>query len=215
MTTGEAPAFDDGFRERLADLIAWRRDVRRFRTDPIAPEQVRRLLALAALSPSVGNSQPWRFVLVEDEALRRGARDCSLAANAAAAETYEGERAALYRSLKLEGMAEAPVHIAAFCDEATPVGCGLGRMTMPETLSYSVAGAIATLWLAARAEGLGLGWVSILDPARVHALLGVPASWRLVGYLCLGRPVEEHDDPELVRAGWQDRLPFDEMVLTR
>lgn len=209
------PDFDAAFREKLAELIAWRRDVRRFRRDPVAPATVRRLLALAAISPSVGNSQPWRFVLVETAALRRAVRENCLSANEAAADGYDGERAALYRSLKLEGLKDAPVHIAVFSDDATEIGFGLGRMTMPETLAYSAVGAIATLWLAARAEGIGLGWVSILDAAKAHALLDVPARWRLVGYLCMGFPSEEHDDPELVRAGWQDRLPPDQVVFTR
>lgn len=215
MTTDGAPDFDDAFREKLAELIAWRRDVRRFRTDPIDPATVRRLLALAAISPSVGNSQPWRFVLVESSGLREQVRANCLRCNDAAADGYETERAALYRSLKLEGLKDAPVHIAVFSDEETAIGCGLGRMTMPETLSYSAVGAIATLWLAARAEGIGIGWVSILDAAKVTALLDVPESWRLVGYLCMGYPQEEHDDPELVRAGWQDRLPLDEVVFSR
>lgn len=215
MTREAAPVFDDAFRERLAELIAWRRDVRRFRPDPVPPEVVRRLIALAAISPSVGNSQPWRFVLVEDERLRRAVRHDCLKANEAAAEGYDGARAALYRALKLEGLKEAPIHLAVFCDEDTDIGFGLGRMTMPETLSYSAVGAVATLWLAARAEGIGLGWVSILDPAKVHALLDAPPRWRLIAYLCMGYPIEEHDDPELVRAGWQDRLPLDEVVWVR
>lgn len=215
MTSNAAPVFDAAFRDRLAELIAWRRDVRRFRSDPVAPETVRRLLELAVLSPSVGNSQPWRFVLVESPELRRAARENCLAANAAAATAYEGERAALYRSLKLEGMKQAPVHLAVFCDVETELGCGLGRATMPETLAYSAVGAVATLWLAARAEGIGLGWVSILDPDRIHALLEAPPAWRLIAYLCLGHPEEEHDDPELVRAGWQDRVSLDTVLSVR
>lgn len=215
MTHETPPVFDTVFRDKLVELIAWRRDVRRFRTDPIDRETVRRLLALAAISPSVGNSQPWRFVLVESPGLRRKVRESCLLANEAAAGSYDLERAVLYRSLKLEGLKDAPVHIAVFSDEATEIGCGLGRMTMPETLAYSAVGAIATLWLAARAEGIGIGWVSILDAAKVHALLDAPARWKLVGYLCLGFPVEEHDDPELVRAGWQDRLPLDDVVFSR
>lgn len=215
MTTGAPPVFDDDFRARLAELIAWRRDVRRFRPDPIDPETVRRLLALAAISPSVGNSQPWRFVLVESETRRQAVRENCLAANEAAAGSYDDDRAARYRALKLEGLKEAPVHVAVFSDEATEVGCGLGRMTMPETLAYSAVGAVATLWLAARAEGIGVGWVSILDPVKVQALLDVAESWRLIGYLCLGFPIEEHEDPELARAGWQDRLPLADVMFSR
>ncbi len=116
---------------------------------------------------------------------------------------YDDARAARYRALKLAGLREAPVHLAAFCDEATGAGLGLGRATMPETLAYSVVGAVQCLWLAARARGIGVGWVSILDPDAVTAILDVPPYWRLVAYLCLGLPQEEHPDPELERHGWQ------------
>jgi 5,6-dimethylbenzimidazole synthase len=210
-----SPDFDEAFRERLATLVAWRRDVRRFRRDPIARETVMRLLRLAAISPSVGNSQPWRFVLVESPELRSAVTAEVTRANEAAAEIYADERAALYRRLKLEGLADAPVHLAVFCDDDCEAGARLGRLTMPETLRYSVVGAIHALWLLARAEGLGIGWVSILDPVRVAALLEAPKSWTLIGYLCIGRPVEEHDDPELSRAGWQERHAIEDLVFTR
>jgi 5,6-dimethylbenzimidazole synthase len=200
------PTFDAAFRDHLAALVRWRRDVRRFRTDPVDPALVDRLLDLAAHAPSVGNSQPWRFVLVESPTRRTAVIASFAHANAVAATSYAGAEQALYVSLKLAGLNEAPVHLAVFCDEATTDGAGLGRQTMPEMLRYSVAGAIQVLWLAARAEGLGLGWVSILEPDAVTAALDVPAGWSLVGYLCLGWPVEEHDDPELERAGWQGRL---------
>ena len=98
------------------------------------------------------------------------------------------------------------MHLAVFCDMETDVGHGLGRRTMPETLTYSVAGAIQNLALAARARGIGVGWVSILDPGHIARLLDVPGAWRLVAYLCIGYPEEEHPDPELARLGWQERL---------
>lgn len=208
-------SFDADFRARLADLVAWRRDVRRFRTEPLADGQVERLLGLAHLAPSVGNSQPWRFVLVDGQAARAGVRASFLAANRAALEAQSGERAALYARLKLAGLDDAPVQLAVFCDEATVQGGGLGRATMPEMLSYSCVCAVNTLWLAARAEGIGLGWVSILDPQQVTALLEVPPAWRLVAYLCLGYPVEDHLDPELERAGWQARQGLAERILRR
>lgn len=199
------PAFDDSFRRALADLFAWRRDVRRFRDDSVPEADLRACLDLAHLSPSVGNSQPWRFVRVADPARRAAVVASFERCNAAAAETYADERAALYRQLKLAGLREAPVHLAVFCDDATGAGHGLGRATMPEMLRYSVVGAVQTFWLAARAYGLGVGWVSILDPDEVRRGLDVPASWHLVAYLCVGRPVEEHLDPELARHGWQGR----------
>ena len=199
------PSFDDRFRETLGDLFAWRRDVRRFRQDPVDEAALRACLALANLSPSVGNSQPWRFVRVSD-ADRRGAILASFErCNANASARYPDARRDLYRRLKLEGMREAPVHLAVFCDEATDAGDGLGRMTMPEMLRYSVVGAVQGFWLAARAYGLGVGWVSILEPDRVTAVLEVAEAWHLVAYLCVGYPVEEHLDPELERHGWQGR----------
>lgn len=210
-----APAFDPGFRRALADLIAWRRDVRRFRPDPVPEALLRELLALACLSPSVGNSQPWRFVRVGSPEGRAAVLAEFERCNAEAARTYAGERAAAYRRLKLEGLREAPVQLAAFCAETTADGHGLGRVTMPESLRYSVVAAIQTFWLAARAQGLGVGWVSILDPARMAHLLDVPESWSLVAYLCVGYPAEEHLDPELVRQRWQERLDLEAMVLRR
>ncbi|MCJ2129946.1 5,6-dimethylbenzimidazole synthase [Methylobacterium sp. E-045] len=207
--------FDTGFRETLGELFAWRRDVRRFRSDPVEEAVFQRCLDLAMLSPSVGNSQPWRFVRVADP-VRRGAVTASFErCNHSAAETYDYERREAYARLKLAGLREAPVHLAIFCDEDTKSGFGLGRATMPEMLRYSVVTAVHTFWLAARAHGLGVGWVSIIEPDRVTAHLDVPASWRLVAYLCVGYPVEEHDDPELVRHGWQERDERASILLER
>jgi 5,6-dimethylbenzimidazole synthase len=204
--TGTTPAFGAKFRTQLEDLILWRRDVRRFLPDPVSTALVESLLVTAALAPSVGNSQPWRFVSVETAAVRQAIIASFSACNAAALACYEGERAALYARLKLAGLQEAPVHLAVFCDHATEAGLGLGRKTMPETLDYSVVAAIHTFWLAARAQGLGVGWVSILDPAEVARVLAVPEAWKLVAYLCVGFPQEEHLDPELERRGWQERI---------
>ncbi|GBD42387.1 5,6-dimethylbenzimidazole synthase [bacterium HR39] len=208
-------AFDARFRRELAELFRWRRDVRRFRTDPVPAELVEELLRLADLAPSVGNSQPWRFVLVEDAERRRRVRQSFERVHRAALAGYAGERAPLYASLKLEGMDRAPVQIAVFCDEATSQGHGLGRPTMPETLCWSVVLAVGQLWLAARAFGLGMGWVSILDPGEVTRILEVPDGWRFVAWLCLGWPEEEHTDPELERAGWQARTPLASRILRR
>ena len=203
----EAPRFDDAFRAGLHALFAWRRDVRRFRVDPVPEAVLAACLADAALSPSVGNSQPWRFVRVRDAGRRAAVAESFARCNAAAAGTYAGEQAALYRRLKLEGLREAPEHVAVFCDEATEAGHGLGRATMPEMLRYSVVGAVQSFWLSARARGLGVGWVSILEPGVLTAALDLPEAWRLVAYLCVGWPQEEHADPELVRHGWQARDP--------
>jgi len=213
--TGEPPRFDAAFKAQFAELVRWRRDVRRFRGDPVDPALVGHLLALASHAPSVGLSQPWRFVLVETPARRAAIRDNFAAANKAALDGYAGERQARYARLKLEGLDQAPVHLAVCADEATAQGAGLGRRTMPETIRYSVVAAIQTLWLAARAEGLGVGWVSILDPDAACRSLDLPAEWRLVAYLCVGWPEEEHDDPELERHGWEARLCGDAIKLLR
>jgi 5,6-dimethylbenzimidazole synthase len=207
--TGETkrrpPQFDAAFRAQFAELVRWRRDVRRFRSDPVAPELLERLLTLTACAPSVGLSQPWRFVLVESPERRQAIRDNFSKANEAALEGYGGERQACYARLKLEGLSQAPVHLVVCADETTAQGHGLGRQTMPETIRYSVVTAIQTLWLAARAEGLGLGWVSILDPDAVRSALDLPSDWTFIAYLCIGWPEEEHHDPELERHGWQER----------
>jgi 5,6-dimethylbenzimidazole synthase len=207
--------FDREFRHSFRDLVLWRRDVRRFRRDPIDPALIHSLLELASHAPSVGHCQPWRFVLVESSDRRKAVKDNFGLANAKALESFYGEQRAQYARLKLEGLEDAPVHLAVFADEATSTGSGLGRGTMPETLRYSVVAAVQTLWLAARAEGLGLGWVSILEPDTVRRVLDVPDSWTLVAYLCIGRPVEEHLDPELDRYRWQKRLDVSRMIFTR
>ncbi|GJE28998.1 5,6-dimethylbenzimidazole synthase [Methylobacterium organophilum] len=209
------PVFDSAFRDRLADLIVWRRDVRRFRAEPVDEAVLHRCLKLASLGPSVGNSQPGRFVRVSDPERRAAVVESFSRCNAAALACYAEERQTLYARLKLEGLREAPIHLAVFCDEETEAGFGLGRATMPEMLRYSVVTAVHGFWLAARAHNLGVGWVSILEPERVTAALDVPPAWRLVAYLCVGHPVEEHADPELVRHGWQARVAAQSLLLER
>jgi 5,6-dimethylbenzimidazole synthase len=211
----EAPEFDQAFREKLRALIEWRRDVRRFRRDPPSAGILERLIALACLAPSVGLSQPWRFVVVDSPERRRALREDFARCNAAALAAYEGERAQLYAKLKLAGLEEAPLQLAVFADRATGQGHGLGRHTMPEMIEYSAVTAIHTLWLAARAEGLGLGWVSILDPARIAAILEVPEAWRFIGYLCLGYAESEERSPALEREGWEARRPPEDFILRR
>jgi 5,6-dimethylbenzimidazole synthase len=214
--TGQiAPDFHEKFQARLRDLFLWRRDVRRFRRDPVPVETVEELLSLAVLAPSVGYSQPWRFVSVEDATRRAAIRDNFARCNADALAQHSGGRADLYARLKLEGLENAPVQLAVFCDEGTQVGHGLGRRTMPETLRYSVVMAVHTLWLAARARGIGVGWVSILDPRALVQTLNVPQDWSLVAYLCIGWPEEEHLDPELARSGWEGRQVSSETLLKR
>jgi 5,6-dimethylbenzimidazole synthase len=213
--TGAPPRFDAAFRRQLADLFAWRRDVRRFRHDPLPDGALDALIREATLAPSVGYSQPWRFVTVRDPDRRAEIARNFERRNAEALGAYSGERARTYAGLKLSGLREAPEHLAVFAAEATERGHGLGRQTMPETLRYSVVTAVYTLWLAARAEGIGVGWVSILDPDAVGRTLAVPESWTLVAYLCIGYPQEEHSDPELARHGWEARADDAEVIVRR
>lgn len=212
---GDQPVFDHLFRQQLHQLIQWRRDVRRFRRDPVSPELLQQLLEVVTLAPSVGLSEPWRLVLVEDVARREAVKTSFLEANAEALAGYCGDRARLYAALKLEGLAEAPVHLAVFCDEQTEQGYGLGRHTMPEMLAYSVVAAIQLLWLSARSQGVGVGWVSILKPQQIKKALEIPDTWRLVAYLCLGYPQEETCEPDLATAGWEQRRGINHIVIRR
>jgi len=207
--------FDDDFRRQLRELFIWRRDVRRFRADPLPEGTLERLIDIACLSPSVGLSQPWRFVIVEEEARRRAVVEDFKACNADALRSYSGERAERYAKLKLAGLEEAPGHLAVFAEKACETGHGLGRATMPETIDYSVVAAISSVWLAARADGIGIGWVSILNPLRIREILEVPQSWKFIGYLCVGYPQAEFDRPELERAEWEYRRGSQEFTIRR
>lgn len=197
--------FSQDFQNSLRDLMRWRRDVRRFRSDPVDEAILRDCLASFALAPSVGLSEPWRVLRIESAEARAAALANFEAANARALEGYAGEKARIYSGLKLSGMREAPVQLAVFCDEETGKGAGLGAATMPEMRRYSVVAAITQFWLVARAHGLGLGWVSILDPARLCRDLEAPDDWALVAYLCLGWPEDDSNTPELELAGWERR----------
>ena len=211
----KAPNFDPAFRSRLQALLTWRRDVRRFRRDPLPEGTIERLIGLACLAPSVGLSQPWRFVLVDLPARRAAVRDNFLHCNAAALAGQAAERARHYARLKLAGLDEAPCHLAVFADPRTQQGHGLGRLTMPETIDYSAVLAAHTLWLMARAEGIGMGWISILEPVAVATALDVPADWRLIGYFCLGYPEDADPVPALERAGWERRGRPEECLIYR
>jgi 5,6-dimethylbenzimidazole synthase len=198
-------SFDPAFRARLRELLIWRRDVRRFRRDPLPASALEALIELACLAPSVGLSQPWRFVIVDDAARRAAIKQNFASCNAVALAAQSGDRAGLYAQLKLAGLDEAPCHLAVFADRATEQGHGLGRHTMPEMIDYSAVTAVHTIWLAARAQGIGMGWVSILDPQAVATLLDVPADWKFIGYFCLGYPQADDTTPELEQSGWERR----------
>ena len=211
----EAPVFDETFRKEFENLLKWRRDVRSFRREPVDPRLIEHLIGLASLAPSVGYSQPWRYILVESEERRECIRQNFERCNQAALSSYEGERAELYAKLKLAGLRDAPVHLAVFLDSQTSHGSGLGRVTMPETMEYSTVLSVYTLWLAARTHGLGVGWVSILDPADINCCLQVPQDWKLIAYLCIGHPEEDSQDPELLRHGWETRVEIGDLLLRR
>lgn len=197
--------FPETFRDDLARLMSWRRDVRRFRTDPVDEAVLERCLAAFSLAPSVGLSEPWRLMRVKSDAARAAALANYRDANDAALSGYDGDDAARYATLKLSGMQEAPVQLAVWCDDGTAKGRGLGAAQMPEMRAYSVVTAIGYFWLAARAEGLGVSWVSILDPGRLARDLDAGPDWRLIGYLCIGWPEAEQPTPELERLGWERR----------
>lgn len=198
--------FPEEFRSQLDMLMRLRRDVRRFRTDAIDEAVLMRCLSSVQLAPSVGLSEPWRIIRVQSTTAKAAALDNFERCNAEALQGYSGRKAETYARLKLSGMRDAPVQIAFFCDDSTDKGHGLGAGTMPEMRRYSVVTAITLFWLALRAEGLGLGWVSILDPVEMKNDLDVPADWALVGYFCIGYPERISDTPELELEGWESRF---------
>jgi 5,6-dimethylbenzimidazole synthase len=200
-------------RAALHRIIAARRDVRHFLGTPIAGDVIRRILEMAHLAPSVGFMQPWNFILITSLDLRRQVKACFEEQNREQLDLLPpGERQELYRQLKLEGILEAPLNLAVTCDRNRDAPFVLGRGPMPETDLYSTCLAVQNLWLAARAEGVGVGWVSILDAEATARLLGLPNHVRLVAYLCVGYPVEFRPRPLLEEAGWKSRLPLDELV---
>mgnify|MGYP001823203471 FL=1 len=198
-------AFSQDFQSELYDLMKWRRDVRHFKPDPVDPELLRLCLDAFQMAHSVGLSEPWRIVNVSSLNARQKSLDNFKASNADALVGYEEGQAELYATLKLTGMRDAPIQLAIFCEEDTPKGSGLGAQTMPEMRRYSVVSAIMSFWLATRAYGLGLGWVSILDPVQLRTDLDLPDNWSLVAYLCVGWPKEETMTPELETVGWEMR----------
>lgn len=196
--------FTDPERATLSQVLRWRRDVRHFHADPIDESVIARLRDAMDLAPSVGNARPWRVIRVVSPALRAAVRADFLLRNAEAARTYEGPRREEYLRLKLAGLDNAPLQLAVFTETDPSEGHALGRRSMPDMLDASTHMAIHTLWLAARAENLGLGMVSILDPVAMERLFDTPANWRFSAYLCLGHPEFDDDTPLLHRVGWQE-----------
>jgi 5,6-dimethylbenzimidazole synthase len=213
MIRTKAESFCDRELEGVYRAIRERRDVRSgFLAEPLADDVLLRLLGAAHHAPSVGLMQPWRFIVIRSVDVRGAVRDIFSQAQTLAAASYEGERAKLYRGLKLEGILEAPQNLCIACDPVSERGHRLGRQSMPETAIYSAVCAVQNLWLAARAEGIGVGWVSILDPEALKTLLGIPAHMVLVAYLCLGYVDGFEAAPQLERLGWEQRVPLADVI---
>ncbi len=204
--------YPDAAREAVHRVIAERRDIRRFRPDPVPADVLERVLSAAHRAPSVGLMQPWRFIVIEDDATRIGVKRLAQRERLRQADRFP-ERAAHFLDQKVEGVVEAPLGICVCCDHGRPDVEVLGRGTIPETDVYSTACAIENLWLAARAEGLGVGWVSFYRPDDMRGLLGIPAAADPIAYLCLGWPDERPVRPGLESAGWSSRAPLQDVVM--
>jgi 5,6-dimethylbenzimidazole synthase len=199
-------------RAAIYKVVFARRDVRRFLSTPISSEAIERVLLAAHHAPSVGFMQPWNFILIRDPQTRKSIKEAFLLARTQEAEGFSGDRKNLYLSLKLEGIEEAPLNICVTCDPTRHGPAVLGRSQMPQTDVYSTCCAIENLWLAARAEGLGVGWVSIVSEPRLKEILFIPAHVAVVGYLCVGYPARFESKPELETVGWLDRLPLGDVI---
>ena len=206
-------AFDPVERDAFYRVVAARRDVRRFRPDPVPAEVLHRVLGAAHAAPSVGHSQPWRFVVVTDPAIRDRAAVLTDRERLRQAAQLEPDAARRLLDLKLEGVRDAPLGVVVCCDRRTPAAGVLGRATFPDADLWSCAAAIQNLWLAARAEGLGMGWVTLFRPEELAGLLDLPDGVVTLGWLCVGWPDERPPAPGLERAGWSRRLPLADVVL--
>ncbi len=206
-------AFSDAEREVVYRLMSVRRDIRHFSDSPLPGDVLQRMLSAAHQAPSVGFMQPWNFILISSMEIRRQIKESFERVNLAEAEKIaEPDRRELYRSLKLEGILDAPLNVAVTCDRRRSGPFVLGRAPAPETDVFSTCLAIQNLWLSARAEGVGVGWVSILDQPAVEKILELPEQVRLVAYLCVGYPTEFRPRPLLEEVGWRSRLDLRSLV---
>lgn len=204
--------FPEAWRKGIYAAIFCRRDMRRFRSDHIPPEVIARILLAAHHAPSVGFMQPWNFLVIEDIQIRQQVHAHVDEERIRAAEGFAGERQKNYLSYKLEGIVEAPINMCVTCDPTRFGPAVIGRNTIPETDVYSTCCAVQNLWLAARAEGIGVGWVSILKPDRLREILGIPRHIVPVAYLCVGYVDHFPEESELETAGWQQRLKLDTLI---
>jgi nicotinate-nucleotide--dimethylbenzimidazole phosphoribosyltransferase len=197
----------------LHAIIAARRDIRRYRPDPVPPDLLRQVLEAGHQAPSVGHSQPWRFIIVTEQATRDAAALVADRERLRQADLLTPDRRARLLDLQLDGIREAPVGVVVACDRRTPAAGVLGRATFGDADLWSCACAVQNMWLAARAAGLGLGWVTLFPPADLAVLLDLPDGVETLGWLCLGWPDERPPDPGLERRGWSRRLPLDDVIL--
>jgi 5,6-dimethylbenzimidazole synthase len=205
--------FGPSEKQGVYDAIYKRRDVRgQFLADPIPDALLHKLLDAAHHSGSVGFMQPWSFIIIRSKQMKRQVRDIFQEANEAARKVFEGEKREIYSRLKLEGILDSPVNVCITCDPTRNGPHVLGRHTIPETDVYSTCCAVQNFWLAARAEGIGVGWVSVFDPAKLRQVLGIPAHVVPVAYLCVGYVSEFAPRPDLESAGWLARLPLEELI---
>lgn len=211
--TRRADAFDPAERDAVYRAIFERRDIRaQFLPEPVPDAVLARLLRAAHHAPSVGFMQPWDFIVVRDRTVRAAIHAAFLRANAEAAAAFEGERQATYRSLKLEGILEAPLGICVTCDRARNGPVVLGRTHQGEMDLYSAVCAVQNLWLAGRAEGIGIGWVSIVSREALRAALGIPDDIAIIAYLCAGYVSAFPSRPDLERRKWLARAPLKDVV---
>lgn len=209
----QAGAFSIEERDAVYRAIMTRRDVRNeFLSKPVADDVLRRILLAAHHAPSVGFMQPWNFITVRDEQRRREVWQAFSRANAEAVALFAEDRQALYRSLKLEGILKAPLGICVTSDPTRGGPVVLGRTHNPRMDSYSTVCAVQNLWLAARAEGLGVGWVSIFHAEDLRQILSIPPHVEIIGWLCVGHVDTLYERPELEVKGWRQRLPLEEMI---
>ncbi|MEC8429144.1 MAG: 5,6-dimethylbenzimidazole synthase, partial [Pseudomonadota bacterium] len=197
----------------LYKTIFSRRDVRgQFTQDPVADDALARVLYAAHHAPSVGFMQPWNFMVIRDADVKQRVHQAFVKANDEAKQMFEGERRELYSSLKLQGILEAPINLCITCDRDRVKGPVLGRTHIKTMDLFSTVCAVQNLWLAARAEGLGVGWVSIVEQSDLREALGIPEKIVPIAYLCLGHVSHFNDQPELQQKGWRSRLPLEELV---
>ncbi|MET7673943.1 nicotinate-nucleotide--dimethylbenzimidazole phosphoribosyltransferase [Streptomyces seoulensis] len=208
-----APAYNDAEREAVLKVIRERRDIRNgFRGDPIPHDVLLRVLEAAHTAPSVGHSQPWDFVVIRSADTRRAMHDLAMSQREAYAKSLPKGRAKQFTEMKIEAILDTPVNIVVTADPTRGGRHTLGRHTQPQMAPYSSALAVENLWLAARAEGLGVGWVSFFDEREMVRALGLPEHLEVVAYLCVGYVDEFPDEPELMQAGWSKRRPLSWVV---